>query len=184
MKIVSNTTAIILAGGRSSRMGQDKGLMNLGDKPMIQYTIDTVSRITSNILIVANDSAYEQFGFPVLYDKVENKGPLAGIIGGLSATLTEHNWILACDTPYVTAELLLELMAKLKDYDAVVSMHQDKVHPLIATYNRRVLPVFEKQLKLNNLKLMRANAELNVEIFNADHYDLINFKNLNSKTDL
>jgi molybdopterin-guanine dinucleotide biosynthesis protein A len=184
MTTLANTTAIILAGGQSSRMGEDKGLMLLEGKPMILHIIETVSEIASEIIIIANHLDYEQFGLPVYADLVKVKGPLAGIVTGLSVSKTDQNWIIACDTPYVTADLLLDLKKELEGYDGVIASYQDRLHPLIAAYHKSALPILKSELEKDNLKLMRANAALNINIFNANRYDPINFKNLNSKQDL
>lgn len=71
--------AIILAGGKSSRMGVDKGLMLLNEKPMVQHVIDAVKLVADEIIIVANNKEYKQFGYTVISDEIENAGPLAGI---------------------------------------------------------------------------------------------------------
>ncbi|MFT5819151.1 MAG: molybdopterin-guanine dinucleotide biosynthesis protein A [Crocinitomix sp.] len=184
MEMVADITAIILAGGQSSRMGQDKGLMDLNGKPMIQYIIETVEPIANNIIIIANNLDYEKFGFPVYEDTVKEKGPLAGVVTGLSESKTDLNWIISCDTPYVTEGLLKELKHELKGFDAVLSSFQGRVHPLISAYNKSALQMLTEQLEKENLKLMLANSALKTKIFNANQYDLINFKNLNSKKDL
>ena len=184
MMPIANTTAIILAGGQSSRMGEDKGLMNLNGQPMIQNIIDTVKLVASNIIIIANDKAYEQFGFQVYEDIVKEKGPLAGIVTGLTASKTELNWIISCDAPYVSKDLLLDLMNNLNEFDAVVPKKEEKIHPLIGTYKRSVLPVFKEALALNHLKIMTVISQLHVLFMNANNFDVLTFKNLNSKKDL
>ena len=184
MREFKNTTAIILAGGQSTRMGEDKGLMNLGDKPMIQYILETVSKLTDQIIIVANNSDYEKFGYPVFKDIEQAKGPLGGIVTGLTASKTALNWIISCDSPHVTIDLLKVLMLKLKNVEAVVPERAGKIHPLIAAYQKSSLAFFKKELALNHLKLMPIIDKLDVRIMGADHFDRINFKNLNSKEDL
>mgnify|MGYP000020578250 CR=1 FL=1 len=184
MKPVANTTAIILAGGQSSRMGEDKGLMNLEGQPMIQYIIDSVKQIASNIIIIANDKAYEQFGFEVHEDLVKEKGPLVGIVTGLSASKTELNWIISCDAPYVSKDLLLDLMNKLNEFEAVVPEKEEKKHPLIGAYKKSTLPVFKQALALNHLKIMTVISQLHVLFMDANNFDVLTFRNLNSKKDL
>lgn len=184
MEHIPNTTAIILAGGKSSRMGQDKGLMDLDGKPMIQHIISTVSKLTTNILIVANNLDYQKFGLPVFEDHVKDKGPLGGFVTGLSASNTDLNWIISCDTPYVSVDLLSTLMSNLKNVDAVVPTKDDKLHPLIAAYHKATLPHFEKELELNHLKMMTVISQIHVLFMNANQFDVINFKNLNSKEDI
>ncbi|NOQ71088.1 MAG: NTP transferase domain-containing protein [Crocinitomix sp.] len=184
METLAHTTAIILAGGKSSRMGQDKGLMLLDGKPMIQYIIDTVQPIANNIIIIANNKAYEKFGFPVYGDLVKDKGPVGGIVTGLSASTTDLNWVISCDTPFVSQELLEMLMLNMDQFDAVIPTYENRTHPLIACYNKSALPVFKKALHLNELKIMTLISKLHAKIMNANQFDVLNFKNLNSKEDI
>ena len=184
MDIIPNTTAIILAGGQSSRMGQDKGLMELSGRPMIQHIIETVSQLTSQIIIIANNSEYQQFGLPVYEDLTKEKGPLAGIVTGLSKSKTDLNWIISCDTPYVSVDLLSELMFNLKVADVVVPSKNDKIHPLIGTYHKSTLPIFQRELELDHLKVITEIDQLHVQIIDVNRFDVLNFKNLNSKEDI
>jgi molybdopterin-guanine dinucleotide biosynthesis protein A len=184
MGIIPNTTAIILAGGQSSRMGQDKGLMEVKGKPMIQHIIDTVSLLTNQIIIIANNTEYQQFGFPVYEDFIKQKGPLAGIVTGLSNSTTDLNWIISCDVPFVSANLLSELMLNLVKVDVVVPSKNDRIHPLIGGYKKSTLQIFKRELEHNHLKIMNVISYFDVHIMNADQFDVINFKNLNSKEDI
>ena len=182
--MLNNCSAILLAGGQSSRMGQDKGLMTFQGRPMIKHIIDTVSAVTDQIIIITGNEEYKQFGYPIYPDLLANKGPLVGIITGLSVSESDKNWVISCDSPYVTQELLYQLMEELEGFDAVVPNHKGKVHPLIATYQKSALNHLKEQLALDNLKLMVANAALNVNYYNADDFDAENFKNINTKEDL
>lgn len=177
-------TGIILAGGKSSRMGEDKGLMLLNGKPMIQYVIDAVSKLTDKIIIVSNSSKYEQFGCKVIPDVVKDKGPLGGIISGLEQTTSERNWILSCDTPYISVEILRELMETMGEEQIRITSAGDKIHPLIGTYRKSALIPLKEQLALNELKLTKAFEGVEKTIFDANHYPLNCFKNLNKKEDL
>ena len=99
-------TGVILAGGKSSRMGTDKGLLELNGKPLIQYAIDTLKSIGLEIIIISNNSDYEQFGFPVYPDIIPDKGPIGGVYTALSYSSTEKNLIVSCDTPFLSKKLL------------------------------------------------------------------------------
>lgn len=177
-------TAIILAGGKSVRMGEDKGLMLVNNKPMIQGVIDAVLPLTPTVLIAANNPNYEKFGFPVISDMVKDKGPLAGLVNGLSHSSSELNWVISCDTPYLQTSFLIELMNQIEGFDAVVPVYEGKTHPLIAVYRKSSLKHFEENLALNRLKMMDLLNGLKVNYFNANTYDSCNFKNLNSKAEL
>ena len=179
-----NHTAIILAGGKSTRMGEDKGLMLLNGKPMVQYVIDAFELLTKNIIIIANNDLYTKFGLPVYVDLVKDKGPLVGIVTGLTNSKSEQNWIISCDSPFVKYDLLVELMNQLDGKECAMPTYENKKHPLIAAYRTSSLTRLKEQLLLDNLKLMKALEELDVNAFTANNFDPINFKNINSKADL
>lgn len=182
--VIENITGIILAGGKSSRMGEDKGMMGFNGKPMISYIINTLSKLTDKILIVANRKDYEVFGLPVYSDLVLDKGPLAGIITGLSATTTDKNWMISCDSPFVSEDLLIRLMEDTETYDAAIPTYNSRIHPLTACYKKSALGLLKDELEKDHLKLRKAVEVLQVNYVNADLYDSENFKNFNSKEDL
>lgn len=177
-------TAIILAGGRSSRMGEDKGLMVYYGKPMIQHVIDAILPLTNRIIISANSEAYKQFNYPVFSDKINDKGPLGGIITALVHSQSEINWMLSCDSPLISTEMLRKLVDQLGDYDAVVPQIGEQIHPLIAVYRKSILNRLEEHVALNRLKMIDVLNPLNVNYYSIDSVDQLNFKNLNSKEDL
>src|SRR4051812_50149033 len=100
------TTAIILAGGQSSRMGTNKALLQLKGKTVIEGMVERLENIVDDILIVTN--TFEDYAFlhlPMIEDKRKGKGPLAGMEAGLAATQTERNLIVAFDMPFILVEL-------------------------------------------------------------------------------
>ena len=84
-------TAIILSGGKSTRMGQDKGLMEIKGKPMIQYVIDNITPVCSQIIISANQDEYKKFGYPVINDNIMDTGPAGGIGSSLPLSSNDKN---------------------------------------------------------------------------------------------
>ena len=86
---LNQITSIILAGGKSSRMGQDKGFLGLEGKPMIQYGIETAQRLSNHIVVIANNKSYHSLGVPVFPDVYIKKGPLGGIHSGLTHSKTD-----------------------------------------------------------------------------------------------
>ena len=128
-------TGIILAGGKSSRMGEDKGLMSFKGKAMIQHIIDAVKPLVSTIVIIANNKDYEQFGYPVYEDIIKGKGPLAGIYTGLTHSKAEKNMVLSCDVPFVNGEILKLLIEACKDVDVAIPEKNNRTHQLIGVYD-------------------------------------------------
>ena len=102
-------TGIILAGGKSTRMGTDKGFLLLNNKPFVQYSIDALQPLVSEIIIVSDNPDYDRFGLKRINDTIKDAGPVAGICSGLEASSTAYNLILSCDIPLITSKILQKL---------------------------------------------------------------------------
>ena len=175
---------IILAGGKSSRMGEDKGLMLLHEKPMIKHVIEVAKQITANITIITSNNSYNQFGYPISSDKHTNKGPLAGIYSGLINSLNDYNLILSCDIPYIKKDLLEHIIDQSENSDISMPIHLGRIHPLIGVYRKSCISHFKKQIEDGQLKLTEAIKGLNVNIIETEKFEDILFKNVNSKNDI
>lgn len=180
----NNINAILLAGGKSSRMGSDKGLLLLNNKPMLQHVIDAVQPLVDEIIIVSNQKEYKQFGFPVFEDSIKDAGPLAGIYTGLLASKTHQNIVLSCDVPYVSVELIALLIEKSLGFDVTIPKKNDRTHPMIGVYTQNCLPIFEKELEKQQLKVKLALEKVLLNIVDVSAFDDFNFLNINTKEDL
>lgn len=181
---MSDLSIIVLAGGKSSRMGEDKGLMTLYDKPMVEYVLDIAKELTDNIIVSSNNANYEKFGYPVVKDQFESKGPLAGIYAGLEKSETELNVVISCDVPYVTRDLIRYLIEKKESFDIVVPIREEMIHPLIGVYMKSAKNIIESQLKSDELKVTDCFRYLDVKYVNTDMFDKEIFHNINSKQDV
>jgi len=103
-------TGFVTAGGRSTRMGQDKALLEIGNRAMIEYVIEALQPVTSNIAIIANSNEYKRFGFPVFADINSGVGPLEAIRTALANSSTPFVVLAGCDMPFVTSELFSHLL--------------------------------------------------------------------------
>lgn len=154
MKAIKNITGIILAGGKSSRMGTDKGFLLLNDKPFVQYSIDALKPLVSKIMIVSDNTDYDVFGLKRIDDNTKNAGPVAGICSGLHASSTEYNLILSCDIPLINSEILQKLIDNIDDDSQIIQVKsQGKSMPLIAIYKKDVANTFNALLKNNERRL-------------------------------
>ena len=183
-----NWSAIILAGGKSSRMGTDKGLVEFNGKKMIEHILDVIKYLTDEILIVSNNPDYKKFEFPVAEDIYKECGPLGGIHAGLSKSTTPWSFVIGCDMPYITSGFLEFLILQLpQPCDAIVPVHDEKVEPLCALFNRTALPKMESLLLKNELKMQEVVTKLNSKFVDVpmNHFlaSMI-FKNINSRVDL
>ena len=182
-------SAIVLAGGFSSRMGMDKGLIQFRGKPMIQRSLEIVSEVADDIIIIANKEGYEQFGYPVQRDILKEKGPIGGIHSGLTHSNTAHNLVLACDLPMLNADFLQYLLDQCSEEDLiVVPRHGDQLEPLCAIYHRDCLLLIEKAATSSDLSLhgfIQCNTVKFIDIDeNMPYYSPYLFRNVNTIEDL
>ena len=148
-------TAIILAGGKSSRMGSEKGLIPYQGSPFVRHIISAVEPLADHILIVTDNPAYNEFGFERIEDRFKERGPLSGLYSGLEASSTAYNIVLSCDIPLITSELLRKLLdGKKEEADIVHLKVSGKVMPLIALYHKRCSATCEFLLNKNERRLL------------------------------
>jgi molybdopterin-guanine dinucleotide biosynthesis protein A len=157
-----NITAFILAGGKSQRMGTDKGLLLLDGKPFVSHICDAVKPIVGeNIVIVSSNVDYDFLGYTRIEDIVVDKGPVSGIYTALKQSRTKLNFILSVDAPLVSAELLLWILENKDDsYEMTQVQLDDKAYPLIAIYQKSLVSVFEENLKKEQLRLRQVIEEV------------------------
>ncbi|MDG1475846.1 MAG: molybdenum cofactor guanylyltransferase [Vicingaceae bacterium] len=177
-------TGIILAGGKSSRMNQDKGLMMLNEKPMIQYVIEVLKTIVDEIIIISNNPEYKQFGYPVYSDLIKDKGPLAGIYTSLYYSQSETNIILSCDTPHISSELISFLLSSHQNHQITIPEKENQTHQLIGVFSKSCETNFALSIEKSQLKLIDAFKNLNLNIVDANRFDAHVFKNINTPSDL
>jgi molybdopterin-guanine dinucleotide biosynthesis protein A len=164
MKSKNNITGIILAGGKSSRMGTEKGLIIYKNKPFVEHIIEAMSPLVDNIIIISNNKAYKIFGFRCYEDLIKNTGPLAGIYTGLRYSKTENNLIVSCDVPLINTVILQKLIDQKNDASEVIQLQsQGKNMPLIALYKKSCEVIFMEELHQNQKKLQKALKKCNVK---------------------
>ena len=141
--------AVILAGGRSRRMGSNKALVTIGGHPLIRIVIGRALPLTRRILISSDEGeAYRFLGFPVVPDRYRDHGPLAGLHAAMHHEDFPLYLALACDLPNVPTPLLEHLVACAEGYDAAIPRSRDGLaHPLCAVYRRSCLPRIEDALE-------------------------------------
>lgn len=179
-----NIGAIILAGGKSSRMGSDKGLLLLNGKPMVAYVIDTIKQITDDIIIISDQTAYKVFGVPVYEDLIKEAGPLAGIYAGLTYSKHNKNIVVSCDVPFVSEKLLQYLINCCKNYDVTIPIKNNKTHQVIGIYDKKCITVFKKELDNNQRKMKLALEKINLNVVDTNQFDKKEFTNINTPAEL
>ena len=182
----NNITGIILAGGKSSRMGRDKGFMHWQGKPFINHVIDALKPLVNTIIIVSDHVQYDGLGDKRIKDVFPETGPLSGLYSGLLQTDTDVNLVLSCDIPLISSEILTNLLKTyIKDQNAVVCKTNTRVMPLVALYNKNCKNTCKHLLDFNERRMMRL-----LETLNSVTYLILNeeqaqrVKNINTNKDL
>ena len=144
----AKASCIILAGGRSRRMGQDKSLLPLKGKPMIQHVLDQVRPHFEEIIVSSNTPEVHQFpGIKTVSDHEQGRGPLMGICTALQACSHDTSFVVACDMPNIDITLMRQMLRQAYRYDAVIPRaNQRFLEPLFAVYNRPMLYIIEESL--------------------------------------
>ncbi len=186
-------TSIVLAGGKSLRLGRSKCLETINNKSLIERVIQRLRSVSNRILIVTSQ---EQLDLPttceaeVVVDFYPGRGPLGGIYTGLLASDSPHTLAVACDMPFLNIELLRYMIELAPGFDAVVpKLGEGKVEPLHAIYSKNCLDNMKTQLEHNQLEISRFLNTVRVryiELAECQRVDpqLLTFFNINSQLDL
>lgn len=180
-------TAIILSGGKSSRMGTEKGLVELNGKCLIEYVIEAAKNISDEIIIVANNNEYKRFGYRIYSDLIKNCGPMGGIYTGLFHSQTEKNLVLSCDIPFVSSDALKFIIKNSGNSKITVPKHNNKIEPLCAVYSKSCAGKFKTLILKNELKMTEALKKFSVKYLDVSKQKFYSeklFHNINSKKEI
>jgi len=183
-------SAVILAGGRSTRLGRDKAFLRLDGRPLVERIIDTVAQFASEVIVVANDiSLYESLDARVVSDIYPGKGALGGIFSGLRAATNLYALVVACDMPFLNISLLRYMRDLAPGYDLVIPRMGELTESLHAIYSQDCLPAIERQLMDNDLRIAHLFPHVRVRYVELEEINLfdpehLSFFNINSQSDL
>ena len=185
-------TGVILAGGLSRRFGSNKALALLRGKFLIQHVTETLTAIFSDCLLITNTP--EQYSFlhlPMIKDRYQGMGPLAGIHAALLHTANPMIFVLGCDMPEVPSELIILLCSFVQEeeFDAVIPWLDTGPEPLCGLYNKTALETIELQLKNNKPQVRELLGKLSVRKVKEEEIKRVTerldvFYNVNRKQDL
>lgn len=151
-------TAIILAGGKSSRMGFDKQFLKFKGKYIIEMLIEQLRGMFNEIIIVTNKpDEYSQYNCILSEDEVKGFGPVAGINTGLKKSGSMYNYLIACDMPFLNADYIDFMKEQIKkqdrEVDAVITKLGDWIEPFNAFYSKRLIGKAEENIRLGKRKI-------------------------------
>jgi molybdenum cofactor guanylyltransferase len=186
---IDKITALILAGGRGSRMGSvDKGLQIFAGKRMVAHVLERIAPQADEIIINANRSIneYAAFGHRVIADAIDGfAGPLAGLHVGMTHATTPLIVTAPCDSPFLPLDLVTRLLAAMEkeNADLAVAKTFDQVHPVFCLVRRELEPHLRAFLETGQRKIDKWYATLKVVEVRFDDQELA-FANINTEDEL
>ncbi len=183
-----NSTAIILSGGKSKRMGVNKSLLKLDGKTIIEHTGELMKSIFCNVILITNrPKEYEFLNIPIFEDIYKEKGPLAGIHSGLLHSTTDNNFVISCDTPLMNSATV-KFIANFKTEHPITLCKADgHIQQLVGTYSKLLLPIiediFENGERHSVYSLLDKVESKIIEIEKMDFYKKETFLNINTMHD-
>lgn len=191
MSKIKAITPLILAGGKSTRMGQNKAFVLIHGKPMIEVVLKKVSGMFEclPILITNTPEVYAYLGVKMIEDIIKNKGPLAGIHAGLSFSRNQFSFIFGCDMPFLNADLIRYMTEVESKYDVIIPKAGHYAEPLHAVYSKDCLAPIEASLVRNERKIISFFADVKVRYIERKEIErfpegLMSFQNINTQDDL
>jgi len=186
----SAMTGIILSGGKSRRMGENKAFLEIRGERIIDRTAGIFRELFEETIIVTNDPLdYVEFDVKIATDIFPGKGPLGGIYTGLFFAAFDYAFVASCDMPFLNPAFIAYMKERKRDYDILVPAARGGLEPLHAIYSKKCLPPIRKLIEKNLLKIRGFYKQCKtVEIPEAilrsfDQEDKM-FLNLNTKDDL
>jgi len=149
-------TGVIQAGGKSTRMGgEPKALIQLGGRRIIERAIAVVREIVDDVLVVTNTpELYRFLDLPMIPDAFPDHGSLGGIYSGLAAAGGDAAFTVACDMPFLQAEVARLVVERAGEADVVIPRAGDQLQTLHAVYGKACLPHMEARLRAGRLKIV------------------------------
>ena len=185
-------TAVILAGGKSTRMGFDKQLLKFNERRLIDNLRKKLSKEFEEIIVVTNKSEYYLgFSDKITKDIIEGKGPLSGIHSGLVGASSQYVYFVACDMPNIYLNYIRYMKEEIEDMEvkACVTKYGDWIEPFNAFYSKDMIVDIEKHLLNNEKSVNSLLKKLDIHYIEevkarefSPNWDM--FLNLNTKEDL
>ena len=186
-------TSIVLAGGKSSRLGRNKALQVIGAKSLIQWIVDRLATLSTEIIIATAHGetipCSSSTEIRIAADIYPGKGPLVGIYSGLMASSSPRAIVVGCDMPFLSVDLLDYMSQISSTFDVVVPRTREKVEPLCAVYSKNCLASIHNLLERDELRLSELLNMVKVRYIEEDEIDRfdpehLSFFNVNTQANL
>ncbi len=164
-RLGTGVSGVVLAGGKSRRMGTNKALLRLGNKSVIEHVVTRIADFVEDIYIIGNDAdAYAFLGVPTISDRETGMGPLMGLYTGIISSKTPWVLAVACDTPFLEPRLIETILARPRDAVIIATEISAQAQPLPALYEARCGELAKALLSSGRraLRDLLASAELSI----------------------
>lgn len=168
-------------------MGEDKGLMKFKGKLLVQHALEVLSKLFAGVVIVTGNSGYANFGFKIIDDRIINAGPAGGILSALNHSRYEHNFISACDMPFINEAAVSFMIENSSGAEITVPVFKGKMQPLFGVYSSTCLSKWEEYVINGERKLELLVRQFRLRLVDVDSYEFFNdktFANMNTPDDI
>lgn len=186
---IQSVTGVVLAGGKSERMGVDKASLVIGQKMMIEHVVYRLKGIFSQVMVVTKDHSFGNLGVRICKDLIHGSGALVGIYSALKEATTQHCFVVACDMPYLEPALVKWMVKSCGDFDAFVPKIGSSIEPLFAVYSKGCLEHIARRLAAGDYRVRGFFQDVNTgyasekDIRKIDP-ELRSFTNINTRSQL
>jgi molybdenum cofactor guanylyltransferase len=185
-------TGVLLAGGKSRRMGEDKRYLVVGEQTLLERGLGVLRSMFHEVLVViAQDSAPLDIDARVVRDLVPDCGSLGGIYTGLNQATTPYIFAVACDMPFLNQAVITQFTNRRDTADIVMARLATRLHPMHASYGKGCLPAMEQMMLARQLKIQELVSHASLRVQYVTEADLLSidpswrsFHNVNTPEDL
>ncbi len=183
-------TCIILAGGRSRRMGRDKAFIQVAGVRLFDYVYSRCRSFFSEVVVVTNwPRQFQGYHALIVADEVQGAGSLGGLYTGLLWAKHYYAFCVACDMPFLRPEVIAHLVAKKNNYDVVIPKTKEGLEPLHALYSKKCIEPIKTLLDSGRFKITEFLPKVRVRYCEEEEIRMLDpslssFININTKKDL
>jgi len=184
-------TGVLLAGGKSRRMGEDKRYLVMGGETLLERGLSVLRSVFQEVLVViAQDSPPVSVDARVVRDLVPECGSLGGLYTGLMQATTPYIFVVACDMPFLDQAVIAQFTSRRATADIVMAKLAARLHPMHALYGKRCLPVLEQMIQARQIKIQEVVSHASLRVQYVTETDLSSidpsgrsFQNVNTPAD-
>jgi len=185
-------TGVLLAGGKSRRMGEDKRYLVVGEQTLLERSLGVLRSMFHEVLVViAQDSVPLDIDARVVRDLVPDCGSLGGVYTGLTQATTPYIFAVACDMPFLNQAVITQFTNRRDTADIVMARLATRLHPMHALYGKGCLPAMEQMIVARQLKIQELVSHASLRVQYVTEADLLSidpswrsFHNVNTPEDL